>query len=287
MRLDEQQSSQNVDDRRSRGGGGGRLGGGMKLSGGMILGVVVIGALMGQNPLQLLAMLAGSGAIGGGAPTQQAPRSPDEDRAAVFTSKVLATTESAWSKILQASGSRYPAPTLVLFRDAVDSACGQTSAAVGPFYCPADSKLYIDLSFFDELSQRLGAPGDFAQAYVVAHEVGHHIQNLTGASDKVQRSGNREGADGPLVRLELQADCYAGVWAHDVNQKGLLDVGDVDEALRAAWQIGDDTLQKRGRGKVVPDSFSHGTSEQRARWFKRGMQSGDPSTCDTFAQQQL
>jgi uncharacterized protein len=283
MRLDDQQASQNVDDRRARGGGGGRIGGGMKLSGGMIVGVVVIGALLGQNPLQLLAMLAGSGAVGGGAPTQSAPRSPDEDKAAMFTAKVLATTEATWSRVLQASGSRYPAPVLVLFRDAVDSACGQTSAAVGPFYCPADSKLYIDLSFFDELSRKLGAPGDFAQAYVVAHEVGHHIQSLTGVSEKVQRSGNREGADGPLVRLELQADCYAGVWAHDVAQKGLLDAGDADEALKAAWQIGDDTLQKRGRGRVVPDSFTHGSSAQRTAWFKRGMSTGDPGSCDTFS----
>jgi predicted metalloprotease len=205
------------------------------------------------------------------------------DPGAVFTRKVLATTEDAWTAALPQMGKSYAAPTLVLFRGQVESACGLQEAAVGPFYCPGDRKAYLDLDFLDELQTKLGAQGDFAAAYVIAHEVGHHVQKLLGTSDRVSAEGKDKGPKGNAVRLELQADCYAGVWGAYAKKKGLLDVGDVEEALGAASAIGDDTLQRRAKGRVNPESFSHGSSEQRVRWFKRGMENGDPRSCDTFA----
>ena len=272
MRLDGQRQSSNIEDRR-RGGGGGARRAGVPLTGGVIVIVVIVAAVTGQNPLSLLSEVAGSGST-----TTQASTPAANDASAVFVSKVLASTEDTW----RTKWPNYREPPLVLFRGEVQSACGFATAASGPFYCPGDHKAYLDLSFFDELSNRFGAPGDFAAAYVVAHEVGHHLQSLDGTSAKVHKSGDNKGASSMGVRLELQADCYAGVWGHDAQKKGLLDAGDVDEALQAAHAIGDDTLQRQGRGRVVPDSFTHGSAEQRARWFKKGFASGDPRTCDTF-----
>jgi predicted metalloprotease len=269
MRLDSQRASVNIEDRRR---GGGRRAG-VPLTGGVIVLVLIVAAITGENPLTLLGQVAGT------APLTPSTSPPVDDAAAVFVGKVLGSTEETWRRLRPG----YREPTLVLFRGEVRSACGLQSAASGPFYCPGDHKAYLDLSFFDELSRRFGAPGDMAAAYVVAHEVGHHLQNLDGTSRKVHASGDRRGADSMGVRLELQADCYAGVWAHDAQRRGQLEPGDVDEALRAARAIGDDTLQMQARGRVVPDSFTHGSAAQRARWFKRGFASGDPRQCDTFA----
>jgi predicted metalloprotease len=197
---------------------------------------------------------------------------------------VLASTEDTWGKFFAASGQRYPAPTLVLFEGSVRSACGGASSASGPFYCPADRKVYLDTAFFDQLSRQFGAPGDFAAAYVIAHEVGHHIQTITGTSEQVTRAQQRARkaeANALSVRLELQADCYAGVWA--ANNRNLLDSGDFAEGVRAAQAIGDDTLQRQMQGRVVPDSFTHGSADQRIRWLTKGFESGDPNVCDTFS----
>jgi predicted metalloprotease len=212
---------------------------------------------------------------------------PDEMKA--FIGTVLDDAQATWTKEFEKSGKRYSRAKLVLFDDSTPSACGLGDAATGPFYCPGDEQVYIDLSFFRALSERLGAPGDFAQAYVVAHEIGHHVQNLLGTSDRVHRAlrREREGATGLSVRLELQADCYAGVWAHATRERKLLHEGDIEEALAAAAAIGDDRLQKRARGVVQPESFTHGTSEQRSRWFRRGVEQGDPGACDTFAASSL
>ena len=278
--------SSNVDDRRGAGPGGG--GGGMKLGLGGIAVVVVIGLLMGKDPLQMLGMVAEmqQQAPAGPAGPQTAP--PVDDEASQFVASILGETEDVWGEIFKASGQTYPAPKLVLFSGRVNSACGGATAAVGPFYCPGDQQVYIDLSFFQQMEQRLGGGGDFAEAYVIAHEVGHHIQTLTGVSDKVnqvrQRGGNVEGADGPLVRQELQADCYAGLWAHHSQQRhAWLEAGDLEEAMATATAIGDDTLQRQGQGQVVPDSFTHGSAQQRVRWFRIGFESGDVRQCDTFA----
>ena len=277
--------SSNVDDRRGAGPGGG---GGMKLGLGGIAVVVVIGLLMGKDPLQMLGMVAEmqQQAPAGPAGPQTAP--PVDDEASQFVASILGETEDVWGEIFKASGQTYPAPKLVLFSGRVNSACGGATAAVGPFYCPGDQQVYIDLSFFQQMEQRLGGGGDFAEAYVIAHEVGHHIQTLTGVSDKVnqvrQRGGNVEGADGPLVRQELQADCYAGLWAHHSQQRhAWLEAGDLEEAMATATAIGDDTLQRQGQGQVVPDSFTHGSAQQRVRWFRIGFESGDVRQCDTFA----
>ena len=276
MKLGGVRQSSNVQDRR---GGGGKKA--VALSGGTIVLLLVVAAITGKNPLSLLGAVQGEGATGARG-TSAAPVDPN-DPGAVFTRKVLATTEDTWNAALPKLGRAYQEPTLVLFRDGVDSACGFQESAVGPFYCPGDHMAYLDLDFFDDLQKKLGAQGDFAAGYVIAHEVGHHVQKLLGTSDRVRGEGKDKGPTGNAVRLELQADCYAGVWGHHVKAKGLLDVGDVEEALGAATAIGDDTLQRRARGRVTPESFSHGTGEQRVRWFKRGMDSGDPQVCDTFA----
>jgi predicted metalloprotease len=280
--------STNVEDRRSSGGFGGR---GMRLGGGGIgLGTIAIalvgGWLLGVNPLTLLGMLAGDPMSG--APVQQAPgqRSAADDEMSQFVSVVLADTEDVWQGIFQRRGDRYREPTLVLFRGATRTACGTGQAAMGPFYCPADQNVYIDLGFYETLRSQLGAPGDFAQAYVIAHEIGHHVQNLLGISGQVQqlRSRMSEAQSNALsVRTELQADCFAGVWAYHADRaRGILEQGDIEEAMNAAARIGDDALQRRTQGQVVPDSFTHGTSRQRAGWFQRGLGSGDPQQCDTF-----
>ena len=257
--------------------------------GGIVL-VVIFAFATGQDPLQLLGALGGGGApaasVGTGAPSR-GTSSPPGDELGQFAGVVLADTEETWHRIFQTLGGSYREPTLVLFSDAVQSACGYNSAAVGPFYCPGDRKVYIDLTFFREMERRLGAPGDFAQAYVIAHEVGHHVQNLLGTSTQVhqaqQRMSKRE-ANQLSVKLELQADCYAGVWAHHAHrERQLLEPGDVEEGMTAAAAIGDDTLQRRATGRVQPEGWTHGSSEQRMRWLRQGLETGDVRACDTFA----
>jgi uncharacterized protein len=264
-------------------------GGGIRLGGKTMLLVLVVGVILGQDPLQLLSMLSGMGDVGGPPVTSRpsgGTKSLANDEDADFVSVVLADTEDTWQSILPQIGLQYQAPHLVMFSDQVSSACGFSSAATGPFYCPGDRKVYIDLSFFHTLSQ-LGAPGDFARAYVVGHEVGHHIQNLMGLSDKVHRMQQQVGgaeANALSVRLELQADCFAGVWAHHANkQRQLLEPGDVEEGLQAAASIGDDKLMKQAGRRVAPESFTHGSAEQRVNWLNKGLQSGDINACNTFA----
>ncbi|QEC54154.1 KPN_02809 family neutral zinc metallopeptidase [Anseongella ginsenosidimutans] len=278
MRWQGRRRSSNVDDRRAGGGRKLALGGGL----GTIV-VVVLVLLFGGDPSQLLEQMQTS------QPVQQqgsAVTSAEDDSLAAFVSVVLADTEDVWNRLFAESGSDYREPTLVLFREMDQSACGYAQAAMGPFYCPADEKVYIDLSFYDELRNRFQAPGDFAMAYVIAHEVGHHIQNLLGISEQVQRqrgSLSQEDYNKLSVRLELQADFLAGVWAHHAQEmKNILESGDIEEALNAANAIGDDQLQQQSQGYVVPDSFTHGTSEQRMRWFKKGFETGDISQGDTF-----
>jgi predicted metalloprotease len=284
MRWKRGRRSDNVVDAR---GSGSRMGGGKGLTLGGVAIVVIVGLLSGQDPMQILGQLAGQAMQGGSvsAPQRSTPAANDEQ--SEFVRAVLGDTEDTWREIFQGANRQYKDPTLVLFRDGVNSACGFANSAVGPFYCPGDQRVYIDLAFFRELEQRFGAAGDFAQAYVIAHEVGHHVQTLLGVSAKVnaarQRGKRVEGANGLLVRQELQADCLAGVWAYHGQQRhNWLEPGDIEEALNAANAIGDDRLQKQARGQVVPDSFTHGTSEQRVRWFKTGFDGGDVGRCDTF-----
>jgi predicted metalloprotease len=284
-------ASDNVVEDSGGGGGGPRFGGGRGLGLGGIILVVIVGLLFGKNPgeiLQLLGNMAGDG--GTEAPQQTAPAGNDEQT--LFVKKVLGSTEDVWSQMFRASGQQYPAPRLVLFRGGVQSACGAASSAMGPFYCPGDRQVYLDLGFFQEMQDRFQAAGDFARAYVIAHEVGHHIQNIIGVMDQVEQQARRgasmQGADGLSVRQELQADCFAGVWAnHAQQQLNWLENGDVEAALNAANQIGDDALQKRARGYAVPDSFTHGSSAERVRWFRQGLSSGDLKSCDTFSAAQL
>ena len=275
MRWEGGRRSTNIEDR--RGLGMGTIGGGGI---GMLLIVLAVSCLTGTNPLALLEMAE---QVAPQQQSQQAPTgAPTGDPAAEFVAVVLGDTEETWNRIFRAAGRQYQEPVLVLFEGSVQSACGSASAVVGPFYCPADQKVYLDLSFFRELDRRFGAPGDFAQAYVVAHEVGHHVQHLLGVNRQVhdaQQGQSRAGANQLSVALELQADCFAGVWGHHANRKQLLDPGDVDEGLSAAAAIGDDRL---GGGRAAPESFTHGTSEQRARWLRQGLSSGDINSCDTF-----
>ncbi|XZG71769.1 KPN_02809 family neutral zinc metallopeptidase [Chitinibacteraceae bacterium HSL-7] len=283
MRWDKMRQSRNIDDRRMS---GAPRGGGMKLGLGGIAIVMVVGLLLGKNPIELLGMVAGMQGGGAAISAPAQPGATDTDQNREFVSRVLGDTEETWGRLFEAQGSRYVQPTLVLFRGAVASACGNASSAVGPFYCPADQKVYLDLGFFDEMDKSLGARGDFAAAYVVAHEVGHHVQNLLGVSEKVHaargRMSEKEGNQ-LSVRQELQADCLAGVWGHYAAQRGLLEQGDLEEAMNAAHAIGDDTLQRNAGRNVVPDAFTHGTSEQRMRWFRAGFESGAIKACDTFA----
>lgn len=276
MRWSDLRESTNVEDRRGLGGGGIAIGGGG--IGVLILALAIY--LCGGDPRALLDNLQGSGQQV--QQQQPGPQNPggSEDENKKFARTVLGSTEDAWGKILpQQARVRYTPPTLVLYSGQIDSACGYTSSAVGPFYCPGDQKLYLDFAFFDELRREFRAPGDFAQAYVIAHEVGHHVQNLLGTMDKVERS---RGGNRLSVALELQADCYAGIWANYAQKQGIVETGDAEEALRAASAVGDDTIQKRTQGYVVPDSFTHGSSQQRMQWFSRGMQSGDMRQCETF-----
>jgi predicted metalloprotease len=279
MKLDTQRESMNVEDR--RGMGMGTIGGGVGLG---TVALALIAYFLGIDPSVVL-----DTAQRVQPPQQQsAPADPNapHDSARVFVGKVLASTEDAWDDIFRRTGNTYRKPTLVLYSGATSTACGTGRAATGPFYCPSDEKLYIDLSFFEALKQRFRAPGDFAQAYVIAHEVGHHVQKLTGVAsrmDAMRARGSQQEFNRMSVRMELQADCYAGVWGHYARDfRGIVEEGDVDEALRAASAIGDDRLQRESQGRVVPDSFTHGTSEQRVRWFKRGLETGNPGSCDTF-----
>lgn len=292
MKWERARQSSNVEDR--RGGRAGARAGGIGL--GSIAVALIVGWFMGVSPVEVLNLLAGQQGQPGS--TASTPSTPEEGAARAndprrqFVAAILGDTEDVWGAIFQASGQRYPNPTLVLFEGAVDSACGQASSAVGPFYCPADQQVYIDLAFFGEMQRRLGGGGDFAEAYVIAHEVGHHLQTLTGVSRRVndarRRGENVEGDNGLLVRQELQADCYAGVWAHHAQARHQwLEAGDIEEALNTASAIGDDRLQKQSRGQVVPDAFTHGTSQQRVRWFTQGFQSGQLQACDTFAAARL
>jgi uncharacterized protein len=293
MRWEGNRESSNVEDRRAGGGGGGfRMGGGRGVGLGTIVIALIAGWIFGINPLTVIGVLGGAG---GGMPqiTQEAPakQGPIDDQMGKFVSTVLADTEDVWGKLFQAGGSQYREPKLVLFRGATQTACGTGQAAMGPFYCPADQKVYIDLGFYETLKRQMGAPGDFAQAYVIAHEIGHHVQNLLGVSTKVEQMRGRvsqQQYNQLSVRLELQADCFAGVWAnHAQKTRQILEQGDVEEAMNAAAKIGDDALQRQSQGHVVPESFTHGSSEQRVRWFTAGLKSGDTKQCDTFSARQL
>lgn len=279
MRWESGRRSTNIEDRRGMSGGAMIGGGGI----GMIILVLIISFITGTNPLELMQQVdTGAPAGTEGVPTGTPPANDPE---AQFVAVVLGDTEDTWRRVFSQGGGTYEDPVLVLFEGSVGSACGMASSAVGPFYCPGDHKLYLDLSFFRELAQRFGAPGEFAKAYVVAHEVGHHIQTLLGISSQVQQARSRSSeaqANELSVRQELQADCYAGVWGHHAGRRNLLEQGDVEDGLRAAAAIGDDQLQKQTQGYVVPESFTHGSAEQRQRWLLRGLQSGDINQCDTF-----
>ena len=293
MKMDNERESRNVDDRRSSSGGGRR---GLPSMGTMMMvwpivkpllktkfgwAVIGLGAaayFSGFNPLSLVGM------GGASAPVNKV----QDEKQAVFIKKVLGSTEEVWNEALPQYGMRYKEPVMVLYRGSTRSGCGHASAQMGPFYCPADQKVYLDLGFFDELASRHNAPGDFAQAYVLAHEIGHHIQNLQGTLDKVQKAkqswgGSSAKSNALQVKVELQADCYAGAWAHHAHKQfDILEPGDIEEALRAASSIGDDTLQKQAGGTVRPDAFTHGSSKQRIEWFRRGVQTGDIRQCNTF-----
>ena len=296
MRWQGNRESDNVEDVRGGDAGGGR-GPGLPVGGrGLSLGTVAIALVasyfLGVNPLTVLNLLGGGtgGELTSSAPPGHAPKAaqtPANDEQTRFVRTVLADTEDVWRQLFQQAGGQYQDPKLVLFRGAVPTACGRGEAATGPFYCPGDQKVYIDLDFYDVLRDRLGAPGDFAQAYVIAHEIGHHVQNLMGTSAKLDDMRGRVSQtqyNALSVRLELQADCYAGVWAHHAQQaRQIIEAGDVEEALNAASQIGDDTLQRHAGGHVSPESFTHGTSQQRTSWFKRGLDTGDMRQCNTFA----
>ena len=273
----------------------------MRLGGGALVVIVIASLIFGVNPLEMIGALESGGpapppgaqppaAPGYGpqnAPAPGQPRAPNAppDPAKDFAAAVLGDTEDVWKAVFQAMGARYEPPRLVLFRRATQSACGHASAATGPFYCSADRELYLDTAFFGELSRRFGAPGDFAQAYVIAHEVGHHVQNLTGTMAKVDRQMQQldaRGRNALSVRLELQADCYAGIWGYFAQRRNKLEVGDLEEGFRAAAAVGDDEIQKRAQGYVVPESFTHGTADQRLKWFRTGLESGDLRRCNTF-----
>ena len=278
MRWRGERQSTNIEDRRGLSGGRVAVGGGL----GTLL-IIIIALVFGADPRQLLEQVPTS-------PPNEVqssrPQNAEEEELKQFVAVVLAKSEDVWSEVFRQNGRQYREPTLVLFTDQVQSACGIAGTAVGPFYCPGDQKVYIDLAFYDELRRRFNAPGDFAQAYVVAHEVGHHVQNLLGISDRVtamQHRGSERQANQLSVRLELQADFFAGMFARYVQNQGMLDSGDIEEALQAASAVGDDRLQRQATGRVMPDSFTHGTSEQRLRWFRRGYESGDMRQGDTFS----
>lgn len=302
MKWRGRQQSSNIDDRRGQSGGlggspFGRSGGGFRMPTGggrggrggigSLIGIVavlgIIWLVTGQNPID---MLTGSGSSSSTSASSQAPASAEQAELRGFVGVVVKETEDLWTEVFAAQNQDYPEPVVVLFTGQVNTACGAADSRTGPFYCPGDQKVYIDLSFYDQLRDQFGAPGDFAQAYVLAHEVGHHIQNITGVLPEFnsrRASMSQEEANAYSVRVELQADCYAGVWANYAGQENLLEQGDIEEALNAANQIGDDTLQKQMQGFAVPKTFNHGTSAQRKEWFERGFTTGNPGACDTFA----
>ena len=285
MRWGDMRGSGNVEDRESAGPAGG-IGGGFKLGGVGLIAVLAISWFLGLNPLDVLVSLQGGDSPP--APTQSAPPTTApgaRDETKEFVARVLGDTEDTWSAIFKQMGREYRPPKLVLFRGAVDSACGLASSAAGPFYCAPDDRVYLDRSFFEDLSRRFGAPGEFARAYVIAHEVGHHVQNQLGITGKVTQQRGRAGearSNALSVLVELQADCFAGIWGHYAKQRGLLDPGDVEAGLAAAAAIGDDRIQQQSRGRVSPESFTHGSSAQRVRWFRSGLDSGDVNQCNTF-----
>jgi uncharacterized protein len=287
MRWGDMRPSDNVSDAGS-GGGGFPLGGGMRLGGGAIILIVIVSLIFGVNPLSILGMLDGGG---GPVVTQQAPPQTAQQREQQaakdptfdFVRRVTGDTEDVWTALFKNMGSRYEPPKLRTFHGMTNTGCGGASKASGPFYCPADRTVYLDTEFFQQLSQRFGAPGDFAAAYVIAHEIGHHVQTQLGTMDKFEATAQRgdpRSRNAMSVRLELQADCYAGVWGFYAAKRGLLEPGDVEEGLRAASAVGDDNITK---GRVSPDAFTHGTAAQRTQWFRQGMSTGDPRTCNTFA----
>jgi predicted metalloprotease len=308
MQMDGDESS-NIEDRRGQGGfgGGGFGGGGIPIpigggGGGLFKGgigfvaFIVIALIFGADPMALLSSLAGGDTSSYTTPATQSSRTaraPAADAETQFVSRVLKSTEDVWTSLFRDMGRQYVDPKLVLYRDATRTACGTGQSAMGPFYCPADERVYLDLGFFDDLASRFHAPGQFPQAYVIAHEVGHHVQNqlgITGKVEQMRQNMSKRDANALSVRVELQADCFAGVWANRAEQKSggkMIDDKDVDQALAAASAIGDDRLQKQAQGRVVPDSFTHGSSAQRTRWFRIGLDSGDPRKCDTFRAQQL
>jgi hypothetical protein len=282
MRLEDQRASDNIEDRRGMGGRGVRMGGGLGL--GAIV-VAVIAMFMGVDPRLVLGLLGGAQQVTQAVPQKPGVAGTPNDEMGRFVARVIGSTEDAWRVLFQQQGAQYSEPKLVLYEGGTRTACGMGSATAGPFYCPPDRTVYLDTSFFSLLAQRFGAPGDFAQAYVIAHEVGHHVQNQLGIMSKMQEMRPRlsEAQNNALsVRVELQADCFAGVWAYHAQKRGQIEVGDVDEALRAASAIGDDTLQRSTQGRVVPESFTHGSSEQRSRWFRAGLQAGNMAACNTF-----
>lgn len=291
MNLDDERESENVEDRRGESSGGGfSLNGGHLGIGGVVL-ALVVSYFTGINPATVLGLVSGGTPQ---SPSQSAPahKPPANDEMAKFVSKVLADTEDTWQEIFSETHKSYRDPKLVIFRGATQTACGPGKSAMGPFYCPLDEKVYIDLAFYQELKDRFQAPGEFAEAYVIAHEVGHHVQNLLGISDKMraaqQRAGSEAQANALSVRLELQADCFAGVWGNRADSmRHIIEPGEIDQALNAATAIGDDRLQQQSQGTIRPETFTHGTSAQRVRWFKRGMASGQPAQCNTFSAQSL
>ncbi|NLI27188.1 MAG: hypothetical protein GX413_07365 [Acetobacter sp.] len=283
MRLDDERQSDNIDDRRGASGGGSRAPLRIGSIGGLL---IVLGALyFGVDPRLVMNLLEGGGQVQENHQDAAPSASSANDAQKIFTARILASTEDVWSSYFQKLGKTYHDPKLVLFTGGTTSGCGYAQTATGPFYCPADQKVYLDIDFFRELQDKLGAGGDFARAYVIAHEIGHHVQNELGIFEQEQRAGvqGMKGAAGASVRTELQADCFAGVWARRANdQRNILEKGDVEEGLAAAAAVGDDRLQKQAQGYVVPDSFTHGTSAQRVSWFRKGMDSGDIRACDTF-----
>jgi predicted metalloprotease len=295
MRWGDMRESDNVEDRSGSGGGAGfPRGGGFKLGGGALILIVIASLVFGVNPLEMLGLLGGgapaveqTAPAPGYGPQTRAPAAPTVEK--TFSRKVLGDTEDVWGAVFQAMGSRYEPPRLVLYAGVDRSGCGTADARMGPFYCPLDRRLYLDTAFFDELQRKFRAPGDFAQAYVIAHEVGHHVQNLFGTMQQFERQSARvdERARKALsVRLELQADCYAGVWGYFAQRRGLLEAGDLESGLQAAAAVGDDQIQRRTQGHAVPETFTHGSAQQRTYWFRKGFDSGDPRACDTFAQRQ-
>ena len=290
MRWEGNRESDNVEDHRGSGGGGGFGFGGRSIGIGTIVIALVGGWIFGINPMTILGLLSGGGPV---QVSEQQPRqgAPANDRETKLMRVVLADTEDVWTEQFKRNGGTYQMPKLNLFTGSIPTACGQGQSATGPFYCPSDREIYLDLDFFKLMEQRFKAPGEFAQAYVIAHEVGHHVQNLMGLSDKVhnaQRNASERQANALSVRLELQADCFAGVWAHHANRsRSILEKGDVEAALAAATAIGDDALQRQSGGAVMPDSFTHGSSAQRVRWFTRGIETGEIAQCNTFEARQL